>query len=50
MLPGPDTVVGVHTHPLPLVKPTMLKPAGTVSVIVVGAPDATWPLLLTTIL
>ena len=46
---GPVAVVGVHTQPAPLVRPVMLSPAGTVSVIVVGAAEATGPLLLTTI-
>ena len=34
---GPTAVVGVHTQPAPLVRPVMLNPDGTVSVIVVGA-------------
>ena len=46
---GPTAVVGVHTQPAQLVRPVMLSPAGTVSVIVVGAAEATGPLLLTTI-
>ena len=46
---GPVAVVGVQTQPAPFVRPVMLNPAGTVSVIVVGAAEATGPLLLTTI-
>jgi hypothetical protein len=49
IVPGPVTVVGVHVQFAALVSPVIVKPAGTVSLITVGEPLATGPLLLTTI-